>query len=240
MLPATWNLNNRAGKTRFRPEAADAAVALGADLIAFTEYFPGKYHEVFCRTLTNAGWMYQSLSQETRERANRVLIASRIPLAIEVLDLPTFDFQFSANIAAVTLPALGLRVVGVRVPAYTGCARAKIGSSWDWLEGVATMWRDTPTVLTGDLNVRLTSEEGKGGEHFRRIQSNSWTRARPSEGFSYYGPREVRSEIDHVLFTKHCIVQDARYVTEAGKHILAGAVSALSDHAALMVEINVV
>ena len=44
MLIATWNLNNRVGKVRFRPEAASAAIALGADVLVFNEYYP-KDHE---------------------------------------------------------------------------------------------------------------------------------------------------------------------------------------------------
>ena len=33
MRIATWNLNNRVGKTRFRLDAAEAAIALGVDVL---------------------------------------------------------------------------------------------------------------------------------------------------------------------------------------------------------------
>ncbi|HEY1861060.1 MAG TPA: hypothetical protein VGG61_11930 [Gemmataceae bacterium] len=80
---ATWNLNNRVGKVRFRPEAAHAAVALGADFIVFTEYFPPKHDRQFCQVLAESGWMHQLISDEPDdpdEKANRTLIASRLPL----------------------------------------------------------------------------------------------------------------------------------------------------------------
>jgi len=37
MRLATWNLNNRVGKVPFRPEAAQAAIALDVDLMVLTE-----------------------------------------------------------------------------------------------------------------------------------------------------------------------------------------------------------
>jgi hypothetical protein len=39
---ATWNLNHRCGKTRFRPEAVNAIAALQADVVVLTEYYPQK------------------------------------------------------------------------------------------------------------------------------------------------------------------------------------------------------
>jgi len=54
---ATWNLNNRVGKVPFQQRAADAAVALDADVIAFTEYYPGTFdnHDRFMGCLRDAG-----------------------------------------------------------------------------------------------------------------------------------------------------------------------------------------
>lgn len=40
MLSATWNLNNRVGKVRLSPEAANAAIGLGTDVMIFNEYYP--------------------------------------------------------------------------------------------------------------------------------------------------------------------------------------------------------
>lgn len=51
---ATWNLNNRVGKVRFRTEAADAALALDADGVVFTESFPNDQHKVSAERLRRA------------------------------------------------------------------------------------------------------------------------------------------------------------------------------------------
>ena len=40
MKIAAWNLNNRVGKVPFRLEAATAAIAVGADIFVFNEYYP--------------------------------------------------------------------------------------------------------------------------------------------------------------------------------------------------------
>lgn len=116
MLIATWNLNNRVGKVRFRPEAAAAAIALGADVLVFTEYYPKDHERTFVLTLRDAGWPYQEKSKDTGEIANRVLIASRLPLEPLDIRLPDFDRQFPSNILCVGVPSTGVSIVGVRVP----------------------------------------------------------------------------------------------------------------------------
>lgn len=74
MKIATWNLNNRVGNVRFRPEAADAAVAIGADILVLTEFFPQEHENRFRNTLRNAGLSEQVMSPQPAEVANRVLI----------------------------------------------------------------------------------------------------------------------------------------------------------------------
>src|SRR5438094_2069944 len=133
MRLATWNLNNRVGKVRFRTEAADAALALDADVVVLTEYFPHDQREAFGRTLAVGCLVHQMLTREPPERANRILIASREPLVPDPLPLPDFDHQFPANLPAVGVPSLGLRVLGVRVPSYGPEQRVLLTKSWDWL-----------------------------------------------------------------------------------------------------------
>src|SRR5687768_7739147 len=108
MRLGTWNLNNRVGKVRFRPEAARAAVALDSDVIVFTEYFPQQNHQQFCHVLAEAGRVHQLVSPEAAEAANRILIVSRLPLERDGLVPPDLDRQFPANVLAVYLPTLGL------------------------------------------------------------------------------------------------------------------------------------
>jgi endonuclease/exonuclease/phosphatase family metal-dependent hydrolase len=211
MLLATWNLNNRAGKVRFKPEAALAIGALGADVVVLSEYFPQPQHQDrFHETLASAGLTQQLLSPDTGERANRVLIASRLPIEQDELVLPDFDSQFPASM---------------------------LTKSWEWLEEFAASRRDTPTIIVGDLNVKPTSRKAKG-RHFRRLLASGWTRAEPVGGHSYFGPTGARTEIDHLLATTRCRVRDARYITAIAGFAFADAPSALSDHAVLMADVE--
>jgi endonuclease/exonuclease/phosphatase family metal-dependent hydrolase len=226
------------GKVRFRLEAAYAAVALKADLVVFTEYFPQQQDQKFRAILEASGWTHQLLSRKPEARANRALIASRLPLEQDDLLLPCFDRQFPANIVAARLPTSGLRVLGVRVPAYEAKQRDLLIKSWEWLESTAASLSSEPAVILGDLNIRCSSRDKVGGQHFQRILDSGWTRAAPVGGYSYYGARGVRSEIDHILTTAHCTIRSAECVTAVPDFTLAGSPSSLSDHAALVAEIE--
>ena len=180
--------------------------------------------------LADAGWPHQVFSWEPPGIANRVLVASRFPLESDGVELPNFDQQFRANMAAVLLPTIGLRVLGVRVPAYESKDRHQLRESWRWLENAARIWSETATVILGDLNVGPTPSGRRDG-HFERILSTGWTRAQPTDRYSYSGHGDRRSEIDHILVTSRCAVREARYVTKTDEFVLAGADGALSDHA---------
>lgn len=239
MLIATWNLNNRVGKVGFRPDAADAAIALGADVLVFTEYFPQESEASFSRALHDAGWSYQEKSRDTGAKANQVLIASRLPLKPLELRLPEFDRQFPANILGVEVPSVGITIVGVRIPWYDKQDAGLVEPAWTWLESTATTFVNEAAVIMGDLNVGPESGRSRGGEHFRRILQSGWHRAMPKESASYISHNGQQSEIDHVLGTWLCGFENARYVTRSGAYHLAGAPDAISDHAALVVEVTV-
>lgn len=235
---ATWNLNNRCGTVRFRPDAAHAAVALGADVIVLTEYYPQQHHDQFCQVLAEAGWVHQLLSHEPAEVANRTLIASRLPLVRDGLALPDFDHQLPANVVAAYLPTLGLRILGVRVPAYETKHRMHLLGAWEWLETAAITMCDAPAVILGDLNIRPSAGPRMTGGYFHRILNSGWQRAVPVEGHSYFGHGNRRSEIDHLLINPHCTVHEAEYVTAVPGFSLAGTPGALSDHAALVATVD--
>ncbi len=238
MLIATWNLNNRVGMVRFRPDAANAAIALGADVLVLTEFYPQEHEASFADALHRAGWAHQAISKVTGAKANRVLIASRHPLEPLDIRLPDFDLQFPSNVLGVCIPAAGVSIVGVRIPWYVKQEAGLVFNAWDWLEGIAAFFLNQPSVILGDLNVGLKSRRSRGGEHFRRILSLGWRRATPVGTASYFGAGERRSEVDHILGNGLCHIQNARYVTDLDGHILAGRSDAISDHAALMAEIT--
>jgi len=237
VLIATWNLNNRFGAVRFRLEAAEASAAIGADLLVFTEYFPKDNHARFAGVLAAAGWTHLMVSADSGEPANRVLVASRVPLEPYALQLPDFDRQFRSNLLGASISSLGIRIVGVRVPAYSN--RNSLIKSWEWLEATAESLAGAPSIILGDLNFAPTPTRGPAGASFHRILQAGWHRAAPSGAASYFGHNGARTEIDHILATKSCDLSEARYVTEAGGFRLAGDREAISDHAAVLARVRV-
>lgn len=237
MRIATWNLNNRVGKTRFRPEAACAAIALGADILVFTEFFPQQNESLFRTTLENAGWRDQIMSAQTSEVANRVLVASRRPLAPLLFNLPTFDEQFPANIIGVSVSCLRLSILGVRVPAYRSSDVYLLSHAWEWLETITTTLKTSPAMVVGDFNVSL-SKHSRQRDYLHRILARGWQRAAPNAA-TFFSHSGNKTEIDHVLATSHCVLSDAECVQERGGFIFAGGPDAISDHAALVCRVEV-
>ncbi len=239
MIIATWNLNNRVGKVRFRPEAVHAAIAARADLFVFTEFYPRQYEGQFRSELERAGWSFQMMSCEPTEVANRILIVSRFPILLQHLALPDFDQQFPSNLLGVTLPTEGLSILGVRVPAYTGDTTPLLFQAWEWLEATAANLKRNPTVILGDLNVSTTSGRARAGDHFRRIIANGWTRAMPLDGSTFFSNKGYKSEIDHILVSNYCTINNPIVIKEVACFSVAGVPNAISDHAILMCNIEV-
>lgn len=239
MRIASWNLNHRVGKTQFRAEAVDAAVALDVDAIFFNEYFPRQHGTGFARRLVDAGWPNHLISAEPPERANRTFVAARVPVEMDSIVLPTFDHQLPANLLAVRFPDAGLRVIALRVPAYEAHEKDLILRSWDWLESAAAGLVEDAAVIVGDLNVSLRSPRAGGGDHFRRIRSAGWGLATPEAEPSYFSARGHTSTLDHLLHSKAVRATKAAFVTKVGAYILAGSSGAISDHAAIVADLRV-
>jgi endonuclease/exonuclease/phosphatase (EEP) superfamily protein YafD len=215
---ATWNLNNRAGKRKFLAGTADAAIALGADIIVFTEFFPQEAEDRFKAALAHAGLNNQLFTQSSI--ANRVLIASRLPLQPLPLELPTFDEQFPPNILGVRLPSIGLSIVGARIPWYSGDTAHLRTSAWEWLKTTADSLKHGPAMITGDFNVQASTRL------FRKTFAEPWHRAAHGKT-TFFGYGGKNSEIDHIIATDHCILSEVRVEK-----------TLLSDHAALVCRVK--
>jgi endonuclease/exonuclease/phosphatase family metal-dependent hydrolase len=239
MRIASWNLNHRAGTTRFRPEAVDAAIALDADAVFFNEYFPQEHGPAFAERLANAGWCHQLISAEPGERANRTFVASRVPVEGDCVSPPTFDRQLPANLLTVRFREVGLRVLALRVPAYEKLDRPLILRSWDWLESTAALLVDEAAVIVGDLNVSAASSRSGGGDHFKRMRGAGWSLATPEGEPSFFSSRGHTSTVDHLLHTRTVRAASAYFVSEVGGYVLAGSPGAISDHAAIVADLRV-
>ena len=212
--------------------------ALQADVVVLSEYYPREQHEWFLASLEAAGYPYSLASDNHGEIANRILIASQLPIEKLPLETPAFDRQFPSNILSVRVAETGVRLLGIRIPAYGPSERARLCASWDWLERTINAFKETPAVVLGDLNANPASSKARGGEYFRRILRNGWHRATP-KGASYFGTAGRCSEIDHMLGNVGCSFANPRYVTAVGEFKLAGAPDAISDHAALLADLTV-
>jgi len=113
---AAWNVNNRVGRTTFRPEAARAAMLLDVDVILFNEFFAAQHLDAFTHALAQGGWKFQLISAETATKANRILAASRLPISKIELPIPPPDDHVASNSLALLLPN-GAACLAVRVPA---------------------------------------------------------------------------------------------------------------------------
>ncbi len=238
MRIACWNINNRVGKTRFRPEAADAAITLDSDAIFLMEYFPQANDSAFRSRLADAGYVHQHVPPPVDVRANRTFVASREP-CVNALDAlpPIGEVQLRSNTLAVDFPKAGVRVLCLRIPAYEGAERALVASAWTWLQSAASELVGRPAIIMGDLNTTPTSAQSQGGKHFRQLIQDGWSLATPSEP-SFYSNRGTTSTPDHLLHSAHAHVASASFLVEVGPWRLAGAPGSLSDHAALVADIN--
>ncbi len=224
MIVGTWNVNHRVGKTRFRPEAADAAVAIGADILVITEYFPRGAEAAFRDVLATAGWCHQLASGHPDGRANRVLVASRVPLEAVDPGVPAIDEHLPSNVIAARIPAADLFLIGLRVPCYRDAAsRAK---AWNWIEAKVHELASTSSIFIGDFNVSRESLS------MRKILDAGWTAADIRDA-TFFGHRGTTSTIDHIIATPDLRLTGARAITRASPFDLAGSHTALSDHAAV-------
>ena len=228
-----WNVNNRVGRTRFRPEAAQAAMETGADVLVFNEFYPGREMSSFRATLEQRGWMHQTLSFAPGDlKANRILIASRYPHQIVALPTSTLDEHLTSN--ALCVDFSDFRLFAIRVPTYKGADRAR---AWDWVasavESINCAGR--PAILCGDLNTSMTASGASRVPQFHSlVESDAWRRVQPDGRGSFFRNGAAPVEIDHVLANTGCVVAGTSYLTDAGPYVLAGSEAAISDHAALI------
>ena len=59
-------------------------------------------------------------------------------------------------------------------------------------------------------------------------------------GPTYFGHKGVRTEIDHILTTRHCQATRPAVMTSIGEHVLCSQAGSISDHAVLMCDLECV
>jgi hypothetical protein len=74
----------------------------------------------------------------------------------------------------------------------------------------------------------------------RHLLASNWSTCEPiSESFSFFGYNGKKSKIDHALVSRGRTLKSIEYVTETKDFSFAGCSNSLSDHAVLVVELEV-
>lgn len=228
-----WNVNHR-GRAKFMSaRMVGALAALSPDLIILTEYVPHETHGAFTAALGDMGLVHSRLSQDV-PKENRVLIASRFPLAEGTICAPPIAPSVPSNALHVVVPDVGIEVLGLRIPDYSKQPAIR-RACWDWLLATAKAAADRPLVIAGDLNTDPKYSRARCGDRIGQLVNAGFTHAM-GEGASYWTPSGVGVQIDHGFASKGLTVLASRYVTEVGEHVLLRRPGALSDHAALWLE----
>ncbi len=149
------------------------------------------------------------------------------------------------NILHVTIPQIGLNVIGLRMPLPMDAAQKK--SWWDWVTEVAEKYQNQRFVFLGDFNTDVSTKGPNGWRRVTKLMEHSWQHAMPKDGASWWMRRDgtiFANKLDHAFFSKHFMVRKSKYITESGEYIFVkkpGELKpkAMSDHAVLLVEFEV-
>ncbi len=219
------NLNHRTLPAPVDPSLIAAIDAQGPDVLIFNEYVDIGVAQQLKEMLAAAGYVHQAVSDCLEYRRgrwhNQILIASRESIEDPSTPKDGPDCMCSTNTLSVT--TFGIRVTGIRVPAYT--TAGEWYPYWEWvnqsLEG---------DIAIGDFN----ADPGRPRKWDRVLakleSSGGWSRAGIDGDWSYKGHNGSTSRVDHVLARNGITVSSARYVPEPF-------VPTHTDHAALIADV---
>lgn len=229
----TWNLNHRARPRSIAATVATVIGTLAPDVAVLTEYVEGKSHAAFIQELAAVGLEHFSHSARVKGQ-NQILIASRLSLRSGHLLAPALDAALPSNVLHVELVEPRLDIVGIRVPAYE--QRLPREQCWKWLVETGQQFLERPAVLIGDFNVDPSS---RYGQSIRDLVASGWQHGWQDDWWSFRSLKGFTSRIDHAFVSPRIHLEQAKYVAVSGEHILAGDPTALSDHAALVIDVSV-
>ena len=234
-----WNLNHRTTMKEIPTEAVDVIDRLDADVVLLNEYTDGEIREPFKESLGRIGYDHIFVSGKIG-RSNQILIASKVELHLGEIGAPDFDDSSRTNFLHVVMPSIGLGIVGLRCPAYT--TRRDLENYWNELRPTIEKSIVQSIVFIGDFNGDPDGKKSPAGTHLLDLRDIGWQVPAPEGEWSYISHNgERRSRLDHLAASPEVRISGTKYITEIGGIVLAGpsAVSPISDHAALSVEVFV-
>jgi hypothetical protein len=112
---------------------------------------------------------------------------------------------------------------------------------WSQVEGIARTARDRRVIFLGDFYCDPFTDTRPCTQVFPRLQADGFRLPEPKGDWSYHsGNGHGGSRIDHALASPAVVINEARYLYKAGRHLLAGQANGttpLSDHALLSIRI---
>jgi endonuclease/exonuclease/phosphatase family metal-dependent hydrolase len=243
-----WNINHRSRARKISNQLVPAIEALAPDVLVLTECAHNDSRAPFLDALRALGLKHILTSDPRVDKKNRpennVLVAARSLLergdiheAVQP-DLERLAPSLPSNLLHVRLPDDGFELLGLRVPDYSKQPKVR-RACWEWLLDTAAKVRDRPFVLVGDFNTDSTYDHSKCGDCIGRLKDSGWCHHQfPENPPSYRTPHGHEVCIDHCFVTAHFDLQCTSYVAQEGAHVLFAPKGALSDHAALRVELR--
>lgn len=229
---AAWNVRRLSKKREVA--VATAAIELGADVIALSEWKP-EASELIHERLNASGWhhcecLHTSLLQdrEVTPKTWGLALYSRQPVERVKIESPV---DAPASWLEVYLPAQSITLVATRL------ISPPPESLWPWFHAQAERLVDQRAVIVGDLNAR------PDGPKIEPLTSGGWVdalaAAGPANSRSFWGSSGGGGRPDHVLVTPQVAnqVRSAGVATRTKNTRMAGAPEAISDHGAVWADI---
>lgn len=245
----TWNVKHATNpKRRYFPRMAEALAGLSPDCIVLTEYVEGVSHDKFTNDLNIHGFPHILTSKKTPDQ-NQVLIASKTLIIRGDIPAPDFEPAFSTNVLHVKIPDPGVEILGIRMPSYLNddpLREKKRNDVWNWITSKCRSKADIPFVALGDFNTAPYDKGDNGGERFKQFVNDGWTHALPNDGASWWwrNKDEYGRQLDHALLSRDFMRMKAEYRTEYSTEneslFFARKPGAMSDHAVLVVEADLI
>ena len=230
-----WNMGHQTREVPISPKLLPALLRLQPDMVLLNEFVDGPSRTSLREGLFAIGLEFTAVSTRV-DRHNQVFIASRWPLSPGRLHGP--DVAGGAgrsNFLHVLVPGKDFEVVGIRAPMYK--TTSETAEYWQKLKPIVQGTRESSIVWIGDLNSDPDLPRKRGGATLRELESEGWQIPRPTGPWSFY----KGTKIDFALISESVEVRSAEYVIEIGDETLASGdrSTAVSDHAALVVEVSV-
>ncbi len=234
----SWNLAHQTQERPIHPQFLEAVKLLSPDVLVLNEYVHGKSRTEMMAGLAQLGLGTIHVSDQVAGQ-NQVLIASQAGFAVgDDLPGPTTTPAATSNFLHVIGP--DIEIVGMRAPAYK--QPEQLAEYWQEIEMLITRTATRRVVFIGDMNCNPERVQFPGGRVLKRLHEAGWHVPSPDGEWSFISKNgTTTARIDHVIASPMFTNVTAEYVICINGIILAGKTSdnAISDHAALVVEVEV-